>query len=450
MARVKEGVRLSARRLGSVIVGRWLGEGFQGAVFEAQCGNKKYALKWFHPPDTPQPHRAYEEQREALIGGGHESGLIEHGPPDGRFLWPLDYVEDSDGHFGYLMKLRPSGYHSADELINGLVRFPRSGSYRRKISACLDLVDCFRVLHADGLLYADVNLGGAFFNFETGNALICDNDNVRPNGTHSDLASIAFAAPEVLRGENHLTIRTDEHSLAVLLYLFFVRHHPLLGARDARAQAFNQEWERVVYGKDPRFMFDPQDETNRPLPGIHDVALTNWSRLPNFFRAAFLKSFTTGLHAPNERLSDTQWGRLLSRLRDSLYECGHCSKETFYDRTTVQGGTTRLKCVWCGRNNPLPSRIRVGARNDVVMLSRYSHLYLHHFKGNSNFKRAVADIVAGPSRGNLGLRNLTDKKWTYKSEGEPPREVPPGGVLPLDSRVDVHFGGAKGLIVPRS
>ena len=448
MAAVSEGTRLKSRRSGEVHVGHLLGEGGQGKVFEATCQGRQYALKWFHVPDTPRGLEAYEDQRAALTGGVGEPGLIERGAPDARFLWPLDYAEDAQGQFGYLMELRPRRYRSAQELVNGLIRFPPAGPYRRQVDVCQDLVDCFRVLHTDGLVYQDVNLGGPFFDLESGDALLCDNDNVRPNGTPGSFFSKSFAAPEVVRGDAPLSIRTDEHSLAVLLYIIWVRGHPLLGARDARAQAFNEDWEKVTYGTEPKFMFHSEDETNRPVPGIHDAALSNWARLPNFLRAAFLTSFTTGLSEPGQRLSDSQWARALSRLRDSLFTCGTCSRETFYDRALVQDLETSLACVWCGRDNRLPARIRVGRRNNVVMLTRESRLYSHHLNDDFDFKKVVGDVVE-ESRRALALRNVSDRKWTYKSGGSALKEVRPHDALRIDGQVEVNFGTAAGLIVPK-
>ena len=451
MPMLEEGTKLEAERLGAIVVGRFLGDGFQGEVYEALCGAQLYALKWYFPPTDVNSQRRYDDQRSALTGADwSEAGLIERGPPDSRFLWPLDYVEDDARHFGYLMALRPSRFRSAEELTRNLILFPRTGPYRRQAAACLDLIDCFRELHSSGLCYQDLNLGAPFFDFETGEALLCDNNNVRPNGTEGLVFSMAYAAPEVVRGDTPLTISSDEHALAVLLYQIWVREHPLHGARDVRAKSFNDQWKHAIYGEDPRFMFHPTDGINRPTPERHMSAIRNWPRLPNFLRAAFLKTFTDGLSDPEARLKVSQWSQLISRLRDSLFTCSSCSKETFYDRALVQKGTANLGCVWCRRPNPLPARIRVGPKNDVVMLSNQSLLYTHHLRYDFKFKEVVADVVSARRGAGLGLRNRTSTTWSYTVDGEASMAVVPKGVLPLDRRCEVHFGGGKGLIVPSS
>ena len=57
-------------------------------------------------------------------------------------------------------------------------------------------------LHAKGLCYQDINFGNLFFDPETGEACICDNDNVDIDGSPSQMAgTFGFQAPEIVRGE---------------------------------------------------------------------------------------------------------------------------------------------------------------------------------------------------------------------------------------------------------
>ena len=45
----------------------------------------------------------------------------------------------------------------------------------------------------------------------------------------------------------------------------------------------------------PLFVFDPDDESNRPVPGVHDNVVVIWPALPLFVRRLFTRSFTVGL-----------------------------------------------------------------------------------------------------------------------------------------------------------
>ena len=46
------------------------------------------------------------------------------------------------------------------------------------INWCIELVKSFKLLHEKGFSYQDLNDGSFFFDPETGDILICDNDNV--------------------------------------------------------------------------------------------------------------------------------------------------------------------------------------------------------------------------------------------------------------------------------
>ena len=94
-----------------------------------------------------------------------------------------------------------------------------SPSFRILCKAAIDLAECFRKLHAQGLCYKDINLGGPFIDPSTGDVMICDTDNVRVNKTPGNIIFIFFAAPELIRNEGICQTNTDIHSLAVLLVL---------------------------------------------------------------------------------------------------------------------------------------------------------------------------------------------------------------------------------------
>ena len=159
--------------------------------------------------------------------------LVGRGSPGPRFLWPLDLARSHDvPGFGYVMALRPPGYAGLADLMVGRVDV----GFRVVTTLGLELADSFLELHNDGLCYRDISFGNTFFDPETGAALICDIDNVGIDGESS--ASVRgtpyFMAPEVVRGDEPPSARTDLFSLAVLLFYLFTVHHPLEGRRAAR------------------------------------------------------------------------------------------------------------------------------------------------------------------------------------------------------------------------
>ena len=108
-------------------------------------------------------------------------------------------------------------------------------------------------------------------------------------------------APEVVRGDDLPSTQTDLFSLAVLLFLILMNHHPLDGRKETEIHCFDLQAMTRLYGCEPVFIFDPADESNRPLPGYHDNALAYWPIYPRFLQEKFIQSFTAGIERPEDR-----------------------------------------------------------------------------------------------------------------------------------------------------
>jgi len=77
-----------------------------------------------------------------------------------------------------------------------------------------------------------------------------------------------------------------------------------------------------LYGTEPVFIFDPGDDSNRPVPGYQDNAIVSWPIYPQFLRDLFTKSFTSGIKDPkNGRVRESEWRIAMVKLRDSIIYC---------------------------------------------------------------------------------------------------------------------------------
>lgn len=416
---------------------RLLGAGGQGEVYEVDQSGSRYALKWYFPPRRdPRAQAQAQEQRVAL-----KDYIIPKGAPDQRFLWPLAFVEGEvgSGSFGYLMRLIEPGYETLERLVCGRVKT----NDRTLATAALGIVDAFRKLHLSGSVYKDINLGGFAFEPSTGSILVVDNDNVRTNGTPGAILFPGFGAPEVVAGEAPCTIATDDHSLAVLLFYLFCRGNPMEGAREL-VSCYDMTATRALFGEEALFVFDANDDGNRPVAGVHDTVLRNWEALPTTLRAGFSRAFEQGLHDPGKRLTDGEWMHVLSAFRDSLFECAHCGRETAYDRDVLKAGSS-LTCVWC--KNPLspPSRMKIGT--SVVMLSPRMHLYPHHLGSSADFSAPVAELSPHPTKkGVWGLKNLSVQSWSYVGQDGKQHVVAPQQTAPIRDGLQIQFGRVQGVV----
>jgi hypothetical protein len=93
---------------------------------------------------------------------------------------------------------------------------------------------------------------------------------------------------------------TDLYSLAVFLFMIFVRGHPLEGIATEVPQSAAGEHGvdpnlalHRNFGFNPRFVFHPEDESNRPPPG--DTRFVYWSIYPRFFKTLFVNLRPVGV-----------------------------------------------------------------------------------------------------------------------------------------------------------
>lgn len=416
-------------------VERFLGGGGQGEVYRASLGNTPVALKWYFP------HQATREQRAAL------QTLIGAGAPNNKFLWPLELVSAPGvSGFGYVMPLREPRYKG----IVDLMKRRTEPSFRVLATAGLELADSFLQLHARGLCYRDISFGNVFFDPDSGDVLICDNDNVTVDGKTRGgvLGTPRFMAPEVVRGDALPSTQTDLFSLAVLLFYMFMVHHPLEGKAEAAIRCFDLPAMTKLYGTDPVFVFDPNNDSNRPLPGYHDNVIAFWPIYPQFLRDLFTRSFSQGLHDPvHGRVRESEWRAAMVRLRDSIIYCPHCAAENFYDADVLAAGGSPAPCWACGKEVPTPPRIRINKQ--VVMLNYDTKLFPHHLDSERlyDFAQPAAEVTRHPTDPNIwGLKNLSQEKWVSTTAEGSVKDVEPGRSVTLAAGTKISFGKSEGEI----
>ncbi|MEJ7707560.1 MAG: hypothetical protein WKF82_10015 [Nocardioidaceae bacterium] len=193
------------------------------------------------------------------------------------------------------------------------------------------------------------------------------------------------------------------------------------------------EAERELFGNHPVFVFDPDDTSNRTIPGVHDNALIFWPRFPSFLRRLFTTAFTVGLHDPGARITEGAWRRAMYRLRDSVLNCARCGVDVCYDEEFDRAG-----CWSCGSDLTLPPRLDFGG-GVVVFLTRGAAVTEHHV--DRSFDRTpVADVTTHPQDQNvLGLRNLTRSPWRVRVGNGPYTVIAPQRSIAVIEGLEIQF-----------
>ncbi len=416
-----------------------LGSGGQGEVYLVEYRGEKYALKWYTSDrivDNKTQFRANLQNN------------IRRDAPSDEFLWPIRLTEPFDGDggkFGYMMKLIPPNYTSLSDILrtykikidgNGkAIRLPVGFSSLDAITiAALHMVKAFRDLQRSGFSYQDMNDGGFYIDTSTGDVLICDCDNVSPQGSNSGIkGKPGYMAPEVVTGASKPGLDTDKFSLAMVLFKFLMRGDPLEGKKVSGRVVLTGSAELEAYGTNPIFIFDPNDESNRPVYGVHSNVIKNWPLYPEYIRDAFTRSFTDGLKKPSMRLTPNDWYKLISKLRDNAVTC-ECGRNSFMDVKDAK----MHRCSKCGRTHEI---LAVGDRRMVLCKDKklYSDQIIDADK--EAFSIVSGEVVENKNRpGVMGLKNHSDKVWVVTYKGKDPKEIPPEGGCAIFQGMKVDFG----------
>lgn len=409
-------------------IGRLLGSGSQGEVYEATLNGQTFAIKWYYSQmATPAQHAGLQR-------------LVKIGPPNTSFLWPLELLTAAGKKgFGYAMPLRPKRFAS----IVDLMKRKAEPSFYALTRAAMELMESFRMLHSKHLCYRDISFGNVFFDPRTGEVLICDNDNIAFENevNTSVLGTPRFMAPEIVRGEGMPDLLTDRFSIAILLFYMFMIHHPLEGRLEASIKCFDLPAMRQLYGERPVFVFDPINPVNRPIPGVHDNAIVFWNLYPEHFKQLFVQCFTKGLKQRQARPLESDWLVGLLKLQQAIVPCG-CGAENFHG--------VKKACWACHKPLTLPMHLHLGG--DVVVLrddtKLYNHQVIRSAVANLSDTHRAARVTKHPQHPDIrGLQNLMDHSWQVTTPKGMTFEVPKGRSVTLEPGAKINFGDIIGVVL---
>lgn len=429
---LKIGYRLISDSGREYVVKRLIGSGGQGEVYEAFSDGKSYALKWYFK------HTATVNQKNIL------KKLIEKGAPDEVFLWPMDLISpDKSSSFGYIMPLRPSNYKS---IVDMMKRKAEPGFYELT-RAAYNLTKGYNMLHNAGYQYRDISFSNVFFNPDNGDVLICDNDNVVPNGDNDGnvYGTPRFMAPEIVRGEKKPSRNTDLYSLAVLLFYMFMLNHPLEGALEAEIRCMDIHAMNKLYGTSPVFIWDPEDCSNRPVAGYQDNAILFWDLYPDKLKKLFTKSFTEGLTVPAKRVTENKWLECFAEMLSGIMACPKCHAEVFYDRDKYDKGDNHI-CWACGNAVTPPVMMYIG-KSRITITSR-TKIYAHHLNHDNDMNRIVGEVVINPNNpAKWGIRNRTGGIWKYIRADKSEADIEPLRAAAIVRGAAIDFGNIRGEFI---
>lgn len=413
MAELKPGTRVSLQGGGFVEIKKELGRGGQGIVYLVNLDGAQMALKWYLTPPDDKFYKNLERN-------------INAGPPSDAFLWPEYITKRENGSFGYVMKLRPTNYFEFGNYLLAKVTFK---SINAMLAAAMKICDGFMMLHRHGYSYQDLNDGNFFIDPRTGDVLICDNDNVMPQGEKSGIMGKArYMAPEIVAG-GIPDKYSDQFSLSVILFMLFYANHPFEGARVVACPCMTESYEKKFYGSEAIFIYDPNNDTNRPVRGIHQNVIRRWPVFPQLLRDTFIEQFSTEkLRNPNTRLIEMRWKDIIAKVRDEMVVCPHCADEAF-----VEISNTASRCMNCGKTIDTSLRLILGTRE--LPLTKGTEIFID--TDNIPDGKVVVDAA-----GTMLIQNVSPDQWVVETASGKVKQVDPQGYMPakpgLKIKLSIH------------
>lgn len=413
MSELKPGTRVALQGGGYVEIKKELGRGGQGIVYLVNLDGAQKALKWYLTDPGDKFYKNLEHN-------------ISAGPPSDAFLWPEYITKRENGSFGYVMRLRPTNFYEFGNFLLAKVAFK---SVNVMLAAAMKICDGFMMLHRHGYSYQDLNDGNFFIDPLTGDVLICDNDNVMPQGEKSGIMGKArYMAPEIVAG-GVPDKYSDQFSLSVILFMLFYVNHPFEGARVVACPCMTENFEKKFYGSEAIFIYDLANDTNRPVRGIHQNVIRRWMAFPQLLRDIFMEQFSEPkLRNPKTRLIEMRWKDVINKVRDEMVICPHCGGETF-----VEVGTTTSRCMNCGHSIDTSLRLLMGSRE--VPLTPKTEIYLD--TDNIPDGKVTVDTA-----GTMLIQNISPDTWIVETPSGKVKRVDPQGYMPakpgLKIRLSIH------------
>ncbi len=411
-------------QISTVKVIDWLAEGGQGDVYVVEQNGKKKALKWYKPSGMgKEPQKFYENLKKNCF----------HGSPDKKvFLWPEDVTEYQDGRFGYIMPLRPEGYYEIGDFLLTKVRF---SSLQTVVDAALNIVNAYRLLHNEGYSYQDLNDGNFFINPQNGAVLICDNDNVAPDGENTGIAGKpGYIAPEIVLRKQMPDSYTDRFSMSIIIFMLFCLTRPMEGKRTFEEPRTISLMKRI-YGSDPHFiMEDPYHPEYGADENVQKNAFSFWRALPDYMRALFMEALgQNAVQNPDARPPELKWVKNLVRFRSEIIKC-KCGANLL-----VRDGQSTT-CSKCGAVIRIPYKLKFDTDHYYIPGIPGTRIYRCQM-GICNADEAlqpVGRILANPSNPSIwGVQNLSKEQWDIETVGTNKKKVQPKGIISLKNNIRI-------------
>ncbi|WP_144281154.1 helix-hairpin-helix domain-containing protein [Chryseobacterium echinoideorum] len=454
--------------------------------------DRKYVIGFYRQnKNKPQTPLEYQQQKERITKIAKDyliniqNGTVPNFWLDEIFRWPTDVVE-KDGKLGVVVPIYQSkfffakGYTSNDSVKGGekVGKWFTTPSFRNKkyplaldkselgdwlsyFQICINICRGVKKMHQMGLAHSDLSYNNVLVDPVTKSASIIDIDGlVVPGLFPPDVIGTAdFIAPEVL-ATKHLPItdpsrklpnqKTDLHALAVLIYMYLLRRHPLRGGKVWDLDS--EKDEVLAMGEKAIFVEHPTDNTNRVKPD----QLKKWNlfwgepeKLPYtvtgpYLSALFRRAFIDGLQNPMQRPIANEWETALLKTVDLIQPCSNLNCD---EKWYVFDNSSKPKCPFCGtpHKGTLPVLDLYSKVNGDVWKPENHRIMVYHnqylFKWHTSKKMIRNESLTAEDKKPVGYFTFHQNKWVLVNQTlQGMKDLSENKEIPVNSMVELTEG----------
>ncbi|RUR71072.1 helix-hairpin-helix domain-containing protein [Variovorax guangxiensis] len=315
----------------SVALGKQLGKGGEGSVFDVPA-QPKLVAKLYHSAPNPQK----QDKLRFMVANGHKDLLAYS-------AWPVETLHQSRGGpvVGFLME-RVSQKQPVHMLYSPAHRkqdYPKA-AWDFLLYAARNTATAFEAVHRHGHVLGDVNQGNVMVGSDS-KVLLIDSDSMQiaaGGKVHLCEVGVSHFTPPELQGTSSFSTLArnanhDAFGLALLVFhLLFGGRHPFAGRplRDDVGNGLEPDIKafRFAYGSDAR--------QRGFAPPPRSIPLT---LVPPSVQSMFHRAFTEAGAAPAGRPTASQWVAALDQMRNTLKTCGKSKMHIYPNHSSA--------CPWC-------------------------------------------------------------------------------------------------------
>lgn len=446
--------------------------------------DRKYVVAFFRDP-IDFNHKESLKKITTLYYNNIQNGNASDYFLDEIFRWPYDVVEEN-GKWGVIVPFYSSkfffskGYASQDIIKGGEKvgkwftspqyrnpQFPLKlenrelGNWLSYFQISINICRGVKKMHQMGLAHSDLSYNNVLVDPITKSANIIDIDGLVVPGLipAKVIGTADFIAPEVLKTK-HLSIsdpnrilpnqKTDLHALAVLIYMYLLRRHPLRGGKIWDLDS--EKDELMAMGEKALFVEHPTDKTNRvKVDQLRkwDAFWGNPEKLPYtvtgpYLSDLFKRAFIDGLHNPIARPIANEWETALLKTVDLIQPCSNpnCDEKWY-----VFDNTSKPKCPFCGtaHKGSLPiADLYFKFKDDVWKPENHRVMVYHNqylFKWHVSRKVIRNETLTDADKKPVGYFTFYQNKWMLVNQNlQGMKDLTEQKDIPVNSMVELTNG----------